>query len=199
MDRPRDDSYNGDERSPRAGDGGLLLARFAVPEVERLDTADHTEAAPEDLVRARVPDRVVRTSRPVDQHRQSVRAGLERVRDPRHRRARNYVARADRDVLPLDALRQRNGRRPELERAVAVEDDEDLLVLGVALRDRAMHSRVDPFPVEPSLVGALAGRERRGHERLRPLMLDLIDVDDVWRARGGIAVRERRLLRLDVP
>src|SRR5207245_7283195 len=36
----------------------LLVGRFAVPVVERFDAADHAEAAPEDLVRPRVPDRV---------------------------------------------------------------------------------------------------------------------------------------------
>src|SRR5829696_7276995 len=64
---------------------GVLLVRLAVVVLERLDAADHAEPAPEDLVRARVPSHVVRAPRAVGEHRHSLRAGEERVGDPRAR------------------------------------------------------------------------------------------------------------------
>ena len=95
----------GPARRPLA-DPALVLG-FAVVVLERFDASDHAEAAPRDLVRARVVTHVVRLSRPVDQHREPVVAGEERVGDPGRRRSRDHVTWADRDVLALDAVPRR--------------------------------------------------------------------------------------------
>ncbi len=89
-----------------------------------------------------IPGDVVRVARAVDEHRHAVRAGAEGVRDARAGRTRDDVAGAERRLLDV-ALAW-----PELERRRAVEDDEDLLLRGVAVRDGAAVAGVELLPVQ---------------------------------------------------
>ena len=57
------------------------LSSGSPSRLERFDAPDHAEAAPGDLVRARVPAHVVRSPRAVDEHRAPVVTGPEPVRD----------------------------------------------------------------------------------------------------------------------
>ena len=151
------------EREPDLTLFGLVL-RLAVAVLERLDPPDHAEPAPEDLARARVPAHVVRLPRAVDEHRHAIWAGTEGMADAGSGRPRDHMAGADRNVLTrCGTARLRDRRGPELERRVALEDDEDLLVLGMAVRHRAAPAWIEPLPVEACLVGAL----RRGESRCR--------------------------------
>src|SRR6478752_8874934 len=70
-----------------------LLLRLAVPVVEVLDAADDAEAAPEDLVRARVEAHVVRLPGAVDEHRAPVLAGDEVMGHAGPGRARDDMTR----------------------------------------------------------------------------------------------------------
>src|SRR5829696_9784083 len=116
---------------------GVLLVRLAVVVLERLDAADHAEPAPEDLVRARVPRHVVRAPRAVDEHGDAVGPGEERVRDPGSRGAGDDVSGPERHLLAPRAARRGHRRRPQLERALALDDHEHLFLLGMAVRRRA--------------------------------------------------------------
>src|SRR5690349_11493014 len=89
-------------RDPRAACGSgvralrrrpsVVLDRLAVEVVEPLDPAAHAEAAPRDLLRARVPAHVVRVARAVDEHFDALRARAERVRNARTGWSHDYVA-----------------------------------------------------------------------------------------------------------
>src|SRR5437588_12456143 len=162
----------------------VVLDRLAVEVVEHLDPADHAEAAPEDLARARVPAHVVRVTRAVDEHRHAVRAGAERVRDPRPRRSGDDVPGAERSRLDAAVP------RPELEGRRAVEDDEDLLLRGVTVRDGAAMSGRHLLPAEPGKLGRAVRREVGPRLVTLALELDVVDVDDVRRPRRGLADRE---------
>ena len=87
------DLFPGVRRGARPSLRSLQL--FPVPVVERLDPADHADAAPEDLVRARVPADVVRLARAPRDQRQAILARAERVRDSGAGRARDDVAATD--------------------------------------------------------------------------------------------------------
>ena len=114
--------------------------------------------------------------------------------DPRGRRARDDVARPQRRLLDVALA------APQLERRRALEDDEDLLLGGVAVRDAPAVARRDRLPVEPCADRSLARREGRGrHQTLVLLVLDLVDVDDVRGPRRRLADCERLEGRLDVP
>ena len=85
---------------------------------------------------------------------------------------------------------------PEVERRRALEDDEDLLLLGVAVGDGTHLPRCELLPREAGELGAAEARPR-----LVALVLevDLVDVADVLRTRLWIADLERWPGRLDVP
>src|SRR5205823_1560819 len=81
-----------------------------------------------------------------------------------------------------------------------LEDDEDLLLGGVAVRDAAPVARRDLLPVKAGERRAFARREGRGgHQAFVLLVLDLVDVDDVPGPRRRLADRERLDGRLDLP
>src|SRR6266540_4105637 len=112
----------------------LLVARLAVPVVEVLDASDHADAAPGDLVRARVVADVVRLPRAVHEVGHSVRPGAERVSDPRGGRTGDDRPRADGMVFSLRPVLGRTRGRPQLKRPVAFEHDEHLFLFGMAMR-----------------------------------------------------------------
>src|SRR5258708_3301488 len=111
------------------------LRRFAVEVLERLHARDEAETAEEDLVRTGVVTDVVRVLRPVREVGQAGVAGAEAVRDAGARRPRDDMASADwMRLLRLGLMRVAGlRRRPELERALPVEDDEELLLGRVAV------------------------------------------------------------------
>src|SRR5581483_5156159 len=184
------------EATPRT----YLVARLAVPVVEVLDTADHAEAAERDLVRARVEAHVVRPARAVDEHHAALVACSEPVRHAAARRTRDDVAGLELVLFPLRTAIGLERRRPEMKRRRALEDDEDLLFLGMAVRDRARLPRQDALPVEAREARALGGREWRRLDRAAVRHeLDLVDVQDVLRARLRLSDLERRDRCLDVP
>src|SRR5262245_31815480 len=111
-------------------------ARFAVVVVEVLEPCDQPEPAEVDLVRARVVADVVGPPRPVGEKRQARLAGAKRMRDPRPGGTRDHMAGPDRLLLVGDAGADALRARMELQRSLAVEHDEDLLVGGVAVRRR---------------------------------------------------------------
>src|SRR5919204_6313399 len=82
-------------------------------------------------------------------------------------------------VLELRMKASGSRRRPELEHAFSVEDDEDLLLGGVAMRRRRAPARVEPDPVQ---AASLRPRKPADLDE-RPALLDLRrrDVGDVRR------------------
>src|SRR5262249_47182528 len=85
---PRTSSYAGTCRSPPTveadrGDPAedplsiRLIRLFAIPVIERFDAADHADAAPHHLLRARVPADVVRLARAPREEGQAVLATAE--------------------------------------------------------------------------------------------------------------------------
>src|SRR5581483_2969368 len=173
-----------------------LVLWLPVEVVEVLDAADHAEPAPRDLVRARVEAHVVRLPRPVHEHRAAVVAGDEVMRDPGARRARDDVARPQVVRLVHGTAFGPARRRREVERRRALEDDEDLLLLGVAVRDGTDLAGCDLLPGEPREDGAV---ETRPGLIARVLELDLVDVPEVLRARLRRPDVQRGHARLDVP
>src|SRR5206468_12496033 len=93
----------------------LPVVGLAVVVVEVLQARHQADAAEVDLVRARVPDDVVRLAGAVREIRDPVRAGDERVRDAGPGRPADDVAWPQLMRLGLSACVRR--RRPELERA----------------------------------------------------------------------------------
>src|SRR5256885_9475037 len=94
------------------------LELLALPVVELLDAADYADAAPEDLLGARVPADVVRIARAPRDQRQAGVAGAKRMCDAGARRTSD-------DRAPphcvLFGLGRRRHRRRQLERSLAVE------------------------------------------------------------------------------
>src|SRR5437764_7080596 len=90
------------------------LLRLAVVVLERLDPADHAQAAPVDLAGARIPAHVVGPAGAVDQHGQAIGAGLKCVGDAGPGRPRDHVAGAQGDVFASLAGRLSARRWPEL-------------------------------------------------------------------------------------
>src|SRR5690348_4379381 len=78
----------------------------------------------------------------------------------------------------------------------AFEDDEDLLLLGMAMGNRAHLPGRQLLPGEAGELGALEPRPRLVACAAE---LDLVDVADVLRARLRLAELERRAGGLDVP
>src|SRR5919197_3814037 len=151
-----------------------LVELFAVPVVERLDAADHTDAAPEELARARIPADVVLIARAPRDQLQSALAGAERVRDARSRRTGDDGAATNRLLFRLARVE----RRRQLERARPVEHDEDLLLGRVTVRRGREHSGLELDVREPR--PARAGRACRvsTSPSAVQLRLDVGDVDD---------------------
>src|SRR3954454_11688232 len=114
-------------------------------------------------------------------------------------RSRDHVAGAKRDFLAPRTASLANGRRPELECPLPVEDEEHLFLLGVAVRHRAALPRLEHLPVQTRLRGALACGKRRGGHRSTLLELDLVDVEDVVGPRLRSTVLERPALGLRLP
>src|SRR5829696_8441952 len=108
------------------------LARLAVVVVEVLEPGDQPEPTEVDLVRARVVADVVGPPRPVGEEAHAGAARPEPVREPRPRGTRDHVARAERVLLVGAALADALRARVQLEHALALEHDEDLLVRRVA-------------------------------------------------------------------
>ena len=67
------------------------------------------------------------------------------------------------------------------------------------MRHRAAGAGIESLPAESRLVGALPCCEGRRCRSAPPLELDLVDVEDIRRPLGRLAVRERRHLGLAVP
>src|SRR5512132_3291085 len=170
----------------------LLGAVLPVPVIERLRSDHHADAAEVGLVRARVVDDVgAAVARAVSEHRQPALAGPESVRNPGCGRTGDNVTAMQRVLFVAEQSRSRT-----------VEDHEDLLFDGMAVRGSAEHARLDPVVVDP-------GEHRAGsdpevavvdeHVATAPvLLLALVDVDDplrpgAWLRQLGIA--ERKLLR----
>src|SRR5436190_6326012 len=176
-----------------------LVLRLAVVVRQVLEPRDQPEAAPVDLVRARVVANVVRLPRPVGEKRHTPFARSEVVAEPRARWTGNHVPGADRVILTLAAVFDLSRRRPELERALSFEDDEDFLVCGVAVRRCAGVAVLQVAPVEAR--ADCAGLDRHACPAPRVavvLRVDLARVDDVrgpgrrlreaWLARCGLTV-----------
>src|SRR5205085_3065927 len=170
-----------------------LLARLSVEVIEGLEPGDEAQAAPEDLVGARVVADVVRVLRAVGEIGQPVAARAEAVGDARTGRPSDDVAGAQRVRLP----RLRRGRRtrlrraPELERSVAPDHAEHLLVGRIAVRRSALLVRRKRDPVEPGLACSA-----RGADPLRDtaeIALDIVKCDDVRCPPAGLAVRYAEL------
>src|SRR5436305_3375748 len=164
-----------------------------------LDAADHAEPAPRDLVRAEVEAHGVRLPRSVDKHRAAVVTCDEVVRDAGARRTRDGVAGPKRVLLGRRPALRARGRRREMQRRGALEDDEDLLLLGVAVRDRSDLPRRDLLPGEACELRVLPVREPGPRLVAVALELDVGDVADVLGPRLRLADLERRHARLDVP
>ena len=112
------------------------VERFALPVVELLDPADDADAAPEDLLRAWVPADVVRLAR---SPREQGQAASRR----RGTRARLRCRVVSRRPSPSNRIfPARSARRRQLERALALEDDEDLLFGGMNVRRAGQHARI---------------------------------------------------------
>src|SRR5205814_5130985 len=90
--------------------------------------------------------------------RQAIRAGPQRVAEAAAGRVREDVAGADRVLLRRPATAAGDG--PELERPVAVEDHEDLLLDGVQVRRRALPAGREDAVVQaaPRRAGGTADR-----------------------------------------
>src|SRR5581483_3336838 len=165
-------------QTPKTVSDTTGLTRFPVEIVQELEPGDDSEAAEEDLVRARVPADVGRVACAVGEIRQPGRAGAEGMRYPRPRRAGDDVAGAH--LMGLARLQRagilRVGRLPQLQLPLAMEDDEELLLDRVAVRRRALLARGERDEVE---AGQL--RARGGAERARAPAeggLDVVDVHD---------------------
>ncbi len=157
---------------------------------------DHADAAPEDLVRARVPADVVRVARAVDKHRHAVRA---------RRGTSGGHASAGRPRDDVAGAQLASPRRPPLRgqsSSVAVPS-RMTKTSSSAEWQCGTHPRWPPSSFcqcRPATRRALAGREGRlGPVSLVHLVLDLVDVDDVRGPRRRLADRERLDGRLDVP
>src|SRR5690348_195691 len=112
-----------------------------------LQASNQTQAAPVDLVRSRVVANVIRLSGSVSEKRHAAVSCAEMMGNAGTCRPRDDMTRANRVLLALAAVRYQRGRRPELEDALPVEDDEDLLVGGVAVRRRPGPSLAQVRPV----------------------------------------------------
>src|SRR5687767_15963141 len=88
-----------------------------------------------------------------------------------------------RDFCAVQPARLRRG--PQVERASALEDDEDLLFGGVAVRRRALLAGLERGPVEPGQLrpGTL------GQGPSSPLVFGrgVLEVDDARRSLGRLA------------
>src|SRR5207248_10665531 len=126
-----------------------FLAESAVRVFEQREAGDTPESADEDLVRAGIPADVVRIPGSVREIGEAGLPGEEAVRDARAGRARDDAAAAD--GVPLLRLGLMVGARlrrlPEQELALAVEDDEDLLLRRMRVRRRALLPRLERAPV----------------------------------------------------
>src|SRR2546430_9451444 len=114
------------------------LVLLAIPVIERFRSDHHADAAEVGLVRARVVDDVgAAVARAVGEHGQPALAGPESVRNPGCGRTADNVTPMQRVLLVADKSRSR-----------AVEDHEDLLFDGMAVRRSAAHSQLDPGVVD---------------------------------------------------
>src|SRR5438067_12848756 len=103
-----------------------------------LEAGDQADAAEEDLVRAGVVADVVRVTLPVGEIGQTALARVQRVGHAGARRPGDDVAGADRMLLGLAPLLSASRAGPELEQALALEDDQDLLLGRMAVRRRSL-------------------------------------------------------------
>src|SRR5882724_6407240 len=168
------------------------LVLLAIPVIERFRSDHHADAAEVGLVRARVVDDVgAAVARAVGEHRQPALAGPESVRNPGRGRTGDNVTAMQRVLFVA-----------EQSRSHAVEDDEDLLFDGMAVRRSAEHARLDPVVVDPGEHRARGDSEVAvvdEHVSTAPvLILELVDVDDPLRAGAWLrqlGIAERKLLR----
>src|SRR6266540_3687309 len=161
-----------------------LRRLFAVPVVELGQTRHQADAAEIDLLRARVPGDVVRLARAVGEQLHPAGARVERVTDARARRARDHRAGPHRvSLLAEDAD------------AVALEDDEELLLRSVAVHRAVELARRDVRVVEPGF-DRTRGRAELARAvaelaAVKELRLDVLEPDDVRRSHAGL--RQLRL------
>src|SRR5215210_8751182 len=98
--------------------------------------------------------------------------------------ARDDVAGAHLQLLALDAVRDLNRRRPQLEHRAACEEDEQLLVGRVAVRPRTRASRFEPPPVDACMYRAGLPRETHPAAGVAFVRgLGVAEVDRAWRCR----------------
>src|SRR5262245_25365902 len=167
----------------------LPLSILAFPVVELLaDARDQAEPDEEHLPRARVVAEVARIARAVHQERHARVASAERVRDARSRLTADDGAGADgvlRDPVLL----------PQEYVAVTLEDNEDLLLGGMAVRRRVQLSREHLREADPRLHRAhLFPRVANAAADRRRLALggvEIRDVDDRRGPRCELAVLDR--------
>src|SRR5207247_7705686 len=130
----------------------VVGSRVVVPRVR--DTRAPTDAAEVDLVRARVVRDVAGVAGPVDEVGDSLRPRDDRVGDPRAGRARDDMPCAQLVILPLGPALGCDGRRPELQRAAALEHDVRLGLERVDVRHDAALAAIALNPVEARALRA---------------------------------------------
>src|SRR5712691_5401150 len=167
------------------------LELLALPVVELLDAADDADATPEDLLGAWVPADVVRIARaPGDQCQAGV-AGAERVRDAGPRRTRDDGSPAHRMLFRLG---RRWHRRRQLERSLALEHDQDLLLGGMHVRRTGEHTRIQLDVLQAGPARARSACEIAPSSPATDIGLDVLRVHDRRRAlRGRLRPIEPRL------
>src|SRR5438874_948833 len=146
----------------------FLLELLAFPVVELLDPPDHPESPPEHLLRARIPADVVWFPRPPRQEREATFAGPEGVRDAAARRTRDDGAHTHRLAVV----------GPQLERAVAVEHDEELLLGGVHVRGPGKRAGVALDVCQPGPARAGCGTQVAAPPAAHHIGLHVGDVHD---------------------
>src|SRR6266550_8915852 len=155
---------------------------LALPVVELLDAADHTDAAPEDLLGAWVPADVVRIARAPRDQRQAGVAGAERVCDACARRTSDDGTPADRMLFRLG---RRWHRRCQHERSLALEHDQDLLLGGMHVRRAGEHARIQLDVLQAGPARARGAGEIAPSSPATDIGLDVLRVHDRRRALLG--------------
>src|SRR5947208_3455317 len=172
----------------------LPVVRLAVVVVEVLKPRHQADAAEVDLVRARVPNDVVRLAGAVGEVGDPVGAGNDRMRDPSSRRPGDDVARTE--VMRLGLAPRVRRRRPELQRPGPLEHDERLGLLRVAVRWAAALRVLAADPVQARALRA-GGRG----EHLVAVFVEghVVERDDVVGPLPGLGELEVAHLGLDIP
>src|SRR5919198_1725467 len=158
-----------------------LFGRLSVPVIQPLDSRHYPDAAEVELVRARVVDDVVWVAGAIREHREPTVTGAEGVCDSARCGPRHHVSGSDTVLLPAQHAD-----------SVAIEDHEQLLFDGMAMRGRTQHPGRDPVVVD-------SGADRAGGDAevtaldadVAPAPVLRLDLDDVdGPSRPGARRRE---------